>query len=270
MPLTIGGSVGARDAQGVAAANAADDVFVVQGLLNNISSEGGGASPRLAFDGQSGPRTIAAIRQFQQTQLGFQDGRVDPRGRTIDLLNEVAGVRCVRLHTKVLVNPTVSVDTMVTTMRRVFAQAAIEVDVVANQNLDLPGLHEVDRGACPRGADGPTTAEQTTLFGHRDGVEENEIVVYYVLALSPPLVGCSAHPPGRPGATIRQTGTRFTLAHEVANVLGLFHIGGEVCQVAPNFTRLMTGCGTAGIAGTPLFDPGEIATLRAAPLLFAC
>jgi ElaB/YqjD/DUF883 family membrane-anchored ribosome-binding protein len=55
--------------------NKADDVAIVQQLLNE-----NGAS--LEVDGVVGPKTIGAISKFQQSELGFQDGRVDPGGQT--------------------------------------------------------------------------------------------------------------------------------------------------------------------------------------------
>ena len=68
---SIGGSVG----QG--GRNAPEDVQVVQRLLNEK-----GASPALDVDGQSGPKTVNAIAQFQQQAIGFADGRVDVGGGT--------------------------------------------------------------------------------------------------------------------------------------------------------------------------------------------
>jgi peptidoglycan hydrolase-like protein with peptidoglycan-binding domain len=67
------------------------DVEVIQRLLNRVSPAQGGASPRLAEDGDCGPKTIAAIRKFQQTALGFQDGAVDPFKATHRKLIDIAG-----------------------------------------------------------------------------------------------------------------------------------------------------------------------------------
>ena len=81
MLLVMNGSVGASGK------NSSDDVRLVQALLNSIAPNRGGAAPKLATDGRSGPLTIAAIRKFQQVNLaGFADGRVDAPGSTIRLL----------------------------------------------------------------------------------------------------------------------------------------------------------------------------------------
>jgi peptidoglycan hydrolase-like protein with peptidoglycan-binding domain len=68
-------------------ANAPDDVFMVQMLLNQVPAQEGGPNPQLNVDGLVGPKTIAAIRKFQRSQLGFEDGIVEPGKKTITRLN---------------------------------------------------------------------------------------------------------------------------------------------------------------------------------------
>lgn len=268
MPLTISGAVGEANAAGDPAPNNADDVFVVQGLLNNVPVASGGASPKLVFDGLIGPKTRAAIRHFQQTALSFQDGRVDVGQRTIGKLNELAGVKCVHLHVKTLQTPNISVDTMVRTMRRVYAQAAVGVELTSTENLALPALLDVNVGGCFAGV---TTPDQDSLFGNQNGVVANEQVAYMVRTTIPPLNGCAAHPAARPGAVVTQVASQFTLAHELGHVMGLSHLTTEGATCAtPDRRSLMTGCGTNNIIGTPLLSEAEIATVRASSLLFAC
>jgi hypothetical protein len=63
------------------------------------------------------------------------------------------------------------------------------------------------------------------------------------------------------------------MAHEIGHDLGLVHIAGENAQgpcTTPNFTRLMTGCGTSNIVGTPTIVQSEINTMRSSNLLFPC
>jgi peptidoglycan hydrolase-like protein with peptidoglycan-binding domain len=71
------------------------DVKVIQSALNDTSPEVGGASPPQRLDGDAGPLTRAAIRQFQRHHFGFHDGRVDINKFTIIRLNEL---RARRLH----------------------------------------------------------------------------------------------------------------------------------------------------------------------------
>ncbi|MGW7610497.1 peptidoglycan-binding domain-containing protein [Streptomyces sp. NPDC054766] len=63
---------------GEGGANAPDDVFTVQMLLNHVGPSAGGPNPPLQVDGLVGAKTTGAIRLFQETQLHFQDGLVEP------------------------------------------------------------------------------------------------------------------------------------------------------------------------------------------------
>lgn len=77
MVLSTEGSVGEGGK------NRPDDVRLVQSLLNRVPAVSGGSAAPLAVDGLSGPKTIAAIRRYQQFHFGTADGRVDARNRTI-------------------------------------------------------------------------------------------------------------------------------------------------------------------------------------------
>jgi hypothetical protein len=69
--------------------NHPDDVKTVQQLLNKVPAHSGGPAPPLDPDGKCGPKTIAAIQNFQLKHFGWKgaDGRVDPNGPTHTLLN---------------------------------------------------------------------------------------------------------------------------------------------------------------------------------------
>ncbi len=87
MDKTITGAVG------MGGTNRQPDVRTVQLLLNAVPEPWGGPMPRLAEDGLIGPKTNAAIRRFQQVQLGTiftPDSRVDANGRTLKRLNHIA------------------------------------------------------------------------------------------------------------------------------------------------------------------------------------
>lgn len=69
------------------------DVLTIQKLLNKVQVQWGGPQPLLAEDGFIGPKTIAAIRRFQEVQFKgvFQpDGKVDPGRMTLQRLNHIA------------------------------------------------------------------------------------------------------------------------------------------------------------------------------------
>jgi hypothetical protein len=67
--------------------NKADDVRLIQSVLNNVPAADGGPDPDLDVDGICGQLTTKAISDFQRRKLGFVDARVDPNGPTLRALN---------------------------------------------------------------------------------------------------------------------------------------------------------------------------------------
>lgn len=67
--------------------NDADDVTTVQELLNAVPAAAGGPATKLTVDGLFGTLTEAAIRGFQRTQFGSDDGIVSAGKRTVRRLN---------------------------------------------------------------------------------------------------------------------------------------------------------------------------------------
>ena len=65
--------------------NDRDDVRCIQSLLNLYNAPSP-IMPALSVDGLIGPKTVAAIKTFQQRHLGFSDQRIDPGKRTIRAL----------------------------------------------------------------------------------------------------------------------------------------------------------------------------------------
>lgn len=107
------------------------------------------------------------------------------------------GQQLVRLHCKILTNPTISIDQMLVAMYRVYEAVGVRVHRVSTETLNLPALNDVDVGNCPLG--NATTAEQTQLFGNRNSAGPNDVVVYFVRSTVPPSNGCATHPAGQPG-----------------------------------------------------------------------
>lgn len=83
MPKSITASVG------LLGKNFTADTHTVQDLLNNVPVNLGGPAPRLDPDGKCGNKTCTAIQMFQLKHFGWSgaDGRVDPAGATLAMLN---------------------------------------------------------------------------------------------------------------------------------------------------------------------------------------
>jgi hypothetical protein len=171
------------------------------------------------------------------------------------------GRECLRLHFKILSNPTsFSVAQMLASMRQVYQAHGFRVELLSTESLNLPVLNDVDVGACTMGG---VTAEQTQLFNNRNSVGANDIVIYFVRSTVPAYNGCAAHPAGRPGAVVASVASQWTLAHEIGHVLGLNHVN--------NNDRLMTGNGTSNITNPPpnLVNT-EVSTMGSSNLTPAC
>ena len=123
--------------------------------------------------------------------------------------NEVGiGQQLLRLHVKVLTNPTIAIETMIVEMQRVYELFGVRVQRVSTETLNLPTLLDVDVGGCSMGS---TTAEQNQLFGNRNSAGPNDVVAYFVRSTVPPYNGCAASPAGQPGAVVAQGASRWTL-----------------------------------------------------------
>jgi len=172
-------------------------------------------------------------------------------------VDPIGNVPTVRMHLKVLQQPTVAIDTSVRQMRDLYESAGMRVEIASTENLNLPTLLDCDVGDCNMGQ---TTAEQNQLFGNRNNVGTNEVVAYFIRSTVPPSNGCAAHPSGRPGAVVAQGATQWTLAHEIGHVLGLSHCDTPEARL---FDRLMTGGGTGNITNPPPDLIGsEVTTMR--------
>lgn len=162
-------------------------------------------------------------------------------------------VRCINLHVKILTSPTrFTIDQMIQGMSQVYSKAGYFINIQSTENLNLPLLTDLDIGECLRGQ---TTAEQNQLFGNRNNVGNNEIVVYLIRSTNPPTNGCAAHPNGQPSCVVTSGASRWTFGHEVGHVLNLVHVN--------NNDRLMTGNGTNNITNPPPdIVNTEISTIR--------
>ncbi|PEW07783.1 FG-GAP-like repeat-containing protein [Bacillus cereus] len=168
------------------------------------------------------------------------------------------GEQTIRLHIKILTNPTISIDRMIVAMQQVYESVGIRVHRVSTETLNLPALNDVDVGGCTLGT---VTQEQIQLFANRKNAWGNDVVVYFVRSTVPAYNGCAAHPDGEPGAVVAQIASLWTLAHEVGHVLGLNHVNDN--------NRLMTGNGTSNITNPPPdLISTEVNSMRASTLTF--
>ncbi|MFT3924528.1 MAG: hypothetical protein QM778_18460 [Myxococcales bacterium] len=166
----------------------------------------------------------------------------------------------VRLHLKVFEEPPeIRIEAMLANAKRVFAQYEVDVVEVSRETYDEEDDVFARFNTLAIGEDAPSDA-QVDLFDLRDGAESDDVVIYFVRTLVPAQAGCALHPPDRPGAVVSATlATEWTLAHQVAHVLGL----GHVADVAEE--RLMTARSTLSLEELPTLDRDEVSAVVASP-----
>jgi len=88
-----------RKSVGEGGENNENEVILVQTLLSKVRKSQG--KREISVDGDAGPETIGAIREFQRSQFGWTgpqlDGRIDPQGNTLKNLNMLASPALVLL-----------------------------------------------------------------------------------------------------------------------------------------------------------------------------
>lgn len=220
------------------------------------------------IDAMFGPLMEAAVIAFQTARgLALVDGVVGPE--TWRALPRSV----VRLHVKVVVTPTPSIDDQIANMRNVYASARVGVELVCTETLTpAPALLNIDVGNCPFPCATTPTAAQARLFANRRNVGFNEIAAYFVNRVTSGgqgLNGCCAHAAGSPACIVSSTPSPWSLAHEIAHVLGVAHCDGPPPACAcRNAGRLMTGCSTNSLVGTPTLNATEAARMDASPFTF--
>ncbi|WP_036287323.1 peptidoglycan-binding domain-containing protein [Methylosinus sp. PW1] len=157
--FSIGGSVG-RGGR-----NRPEDVRTIQSALNGVCPADGGPILKLDVDGIVGPITIAAIEKYQNRQLGWSDGRVDPDGPTIHALNGQSGGQAAPAKAGPKAAPPKAtaqqnaqfverIGSLLPRARHWISMAQLNIDMAsdylrrapAGRNDPFPSLHDIGRG----------------------------------------------------------------------------------------------------------------------------
>jgi hypothetical protein len=169
----------------------------------------------------------------------------------------------VNLHLRVLVEPDVTVTTLLDSCQKVFDQADLKITVASRSTLslsssDLTKFTAVKvHGSCAGNA---VTTEQQALFNLAPSINNKDVVIFMVQDTDKAMDGCAQHPANRPGALVTSICSKWTLAHELGHLLGLKHVDDR--------KRLMFNRGTLGItANPPVLAEDEIKAILASELV---
>lgn len=115
------------------------------------------------------------------------------------------------IHSRIVVEPDVSIDTMLRRCNELFNPGDVSVEEGSRQTLQDPPLFEVRvHDGCPQGI---ITPEQALIHAFRNGMESGHVGVYFVRLTDPPMNGCAAYR-GEPSVLIASYATEWTLSHD--------------------------------------------------------
>lgn len=211
-------------------------------------------------DGIHGPETSDTVRAFQRTSPPLKpDGIIGPN--TIRALDARFGrfTHRVGLHFRSIALTQVSFDRILSSAQAVYAQYGIRIDMMNGESLALnPGdqarLEQVDQ-QCNWVL---STGEFNELHSRGSHAPSTDVLVYFIRSFNPQLNGCGGHAPGRPACTVAETGTRWTVAHEVGHVL----LGQTFSPVHVHDTRNLMNVTTSTIPSMPTLTEKQLRQMR--------
>lgn len=166
----------------------------------------------------------------------------------------------VGLHFRSIALTTVPFHRMLESTQSVYAQYGIRIDMMNGESLALSSgdqarLEQVDQECNWELSSG----EFNDLHSRGTPAPSTDILVYFIRSFSPQLNGCGGHAVNRPACTVAETGTQWTVAHEIGHVM----LGQNFAPVHVNDTRNLMNTTTATITSTPTLTDKQIRQIRA-------
>ena len=215
-------------------------------------------------DGDYGNETAEAVRRFQTSVAGLvPDGVVGPK--TLAALDRrIGGFRHrIGLHFRAIALTQVTFDLILSSAQAVYAQYGIRIDMMNGQSLLFSPGDQVRFEKVNQECDWDLSAgEFNELHARGAAAPPTDVLVYFVRSFKEQLNGCGGHAKGRPACTVAETGTRWTVAHELGHVL----LGAGFAPVHVRDTRNLMNETTSTITAMPTFTARQLAQIRISPV----
>lgn len=211
-------------------------------------------------DGDYGNETKATVRKFQiSTKVLSDDGILGPKTlRELD--RRVGGFKHrIGVHFRAIALTQVTFNRILASAQAVYAQYGIRIDVMNGQSLlldaaDQKKFEKVDQ-QCKWDL---SVGEFNELHSRGSPAPATDVLVYFVKSFKQQLLGCGGHAKGRPACTVAESGTRWTVAHELGHVL----LGSGFAPVHVNDSRNIMNTTTSTITSTPVFTVKQLKQIR--------
>jgi peptidoglycan hydrolase-like protein with peptidoglycan-binding domain len=230
------------------------------GFALPLSTKSASFSP----DGDYGNETTEAVRKFQKsTQVLATDGVVGPKTlREID--RRIGGfTHRIGLHFRSIALTQVTFDHILQSAKDVFAQYGIRIDMMNGQSLLLSAAEQTRFEKVNQECNWDlSVGEFNELHGKGAPAPNTDVLVYFVRSFKEQLNGCGGHSKNRPACTVAETGTRWTVAHELGHVL----LGAAFAPVHVKDTRNLMNETTRTITAMPTFTARQLAQIRTSPV----
>lgn len=211
-------------------------------------------------DGDFGNETDATVRKFQKSAGLSDDGVIGPKTMA-ELDRRIGGFKHrVGLHFRSISLTAVPFNTILASTQSVYAQYGIRIDMMNGESLlfsaqDQAKFEEVDQ-QCDWDL---SVGEFNELHSRGSPAARTDVLVYFVKSFKEQLKGCGGHTKDRPACTVAESGTRWTVAHELGHVM----LGSGFSPVHVTDTRNLMNTTTATITGVPTLTDKQLARIRA-------
>ena len=226
------------------------------GFAMPVSTTSASFSP----DGDYGSETVETVRKFQTSTNTLKPDGIIGAKTLRELDRRIGGfTHHVGLHFRAIALTKVTFNLILSSAMAVYAQYGIRIDMMNGESLlftaaDQTRLEKVNQD-CKWDL---SAGEFNDLHSRGSPAPGPDVLVYFVKSFKEQLNGCGGHAKGRPACTVAETGTRWTVAHELGHVL----LGSGFAPVHVNDSRNLMNTTTSTIRSMPTLTEKQLTQMR--------